>query len=125
MTTPYSLIGGTNGVRKLAKEFYAVMSIRSEAKAIREMHAPNLSEIEDKLYMFLSGWMGGPDLYYEKYGTVCLTNPHAGYAISHEERDQWLDCMDQALENIDASDELKSMLKQPMFAIADLVRNQG
>ena len=124
MTTPYNLIGGENGVRQLAKEFYAVMSVRSEAKSIREMHAPNLDEIEDKLFMFLSGWMGGPDLYYKKFGTVCLTNPHAGYAIGTKERDQWLDCMDQALENTGASEELKTMLKQPMFDIADLVKNR-
>lgn len=124
MTTPYNLIGGENGVRKLAREFYDVMSSRSEAKTIREMHAPDLSVIEDKLYMFLSGWMGGPDLYYEKYGTVCLTNPHANYAIGNNERDQWLDCMDQALDKIGASDELKAMLRQPMFNIADLVKNR-
>lgn len=122
MKTPYELIGGENGVRNLAKEFYVVMSARSKAKTIREMHAPDTSEVEQKLFMFLSGWMGGPDLYFEKYGTVCLTKPHAGYSISSEERDQWLDCMDQALDNTGASDELKAMIKQPMFAIADMMR---
>ena len=32
--------------------------------------------------------------------------------------------MHEALGRIDASDELKAMLKEPMFQIADTVRNQ-
>ena len=57
-------------------------------------------------------------------GTVCLTDPHEPYAIGPKARDQWLLCMDKALERIGASDELKEMLKEPMFLVADTVRNQ-
>lgn len=124
MKKPYELIGGEEGVKRLAKEFYAVMSSRSGAKTIRDMHAADTRQIEEKLYMFLSGWMGGPDLYFEQHGTVCLTKPHASYAIGSEERDQWIACMDQALENTGASEELKAMIKKPMFAIADMMRNK-
>ena len=57
-------------------------------------------------------------------GTVCLTDPHAAYHIGPRQRDQWLACMDAALERIDASEELKAMLKEPLFRIADTVRNR-
>jgi hemoglobin len=77
-----------------------------------------------KLAEYLTGWMGGPPLYADKYGTVCMTSPHEPYHIGPQERDQWLLCMDKALEQTGASDELVAMLKVPMFRIADAVRNK-
>lgn len=123
MQTPYQLLGGEDGVRRLAAVFYDVMDELPEARDIREMHAPHLDEIKEKLYEYLSGWMGGPHHYEQKYGGVCLTKPHKPYAIGPMERDQWLLCMDEALRRVEASEEVKAMLKHPMFAIADAIRN--
>lgn len=122
--TPYVLLGGDEGVRRLAKAFYAAMDRLPEAKTIREMHKDNLDEIEEKLYEFLSGWLGGPHHYFNKYGTVCLTKPHRPYVIGEAERDQWLQCMDEALDEVGAPDELKAMLKKPFFTIANMMRTQ-
>lgn len=122
--TPYQLLGGEAGIRKLAATFYEVMDELPEADAIRRMHAESLVDVKQKLFEYLSGWMGGPHHYHEKYGTVCLTKPHKPYAIGPAERDQWLLCMDEALRRIDASDQLKAMLKEPMFNIADAIRNR-
>lgn len=121
--TPYQILG-QEGIRKLADAFYEVMDERPQAKTIRAMHAENLDHIKDKLYEYLTGWMGGPPIYAAKYGTVCLTDPHKPYTIGPEERDQWLDCMQEALERIGASDELKQLLKGPLFQIADAVKNR-
>ncbi len=121
--TPYQLLGD-EGIRKLADAFYEEMDAQPQAETIRAMHAANLDMIKDKLYEYLSGWMGGPPLYSEKYGTVCLTDPHKPYPIGPDERDQWLKCMDGALERIDASEELKQMLKDPMYQVADIIRNR-
>lgn len=121
--TPYQILG-KDGIRRLADAFYDVMDERPQAETIRAMHAQNMDLIKDKLYEYLTGWMGGPPLYASKYGTVCLTDPHKPYPIGPDERDQWLDCMTEALERIGASEELKQMLEQPMFLIADTVRNR-
>lgn len=121
--TPYQILG-KDGIRRLADAFYDVMDERPQAATIRAMHAENMDLIKDKLYEYLTGWMGGPPLYSAKYGTVCLTDPHKPYPIGPDERDQWLDCMHEALERIDASQELKDMLRQPLFLIADTVRNR-
>lgn len=123
-TTPYELLGGESGVRALAEAFYDAMDELPEAQTIRRMHAESLDDIKEKLFEYLSGWMGGPPLYAQKHGTVCLTEPHAPYAIGPDERDQWLTCMDAALERVGASEQVKAMLKQPMFRIADAVRNR-
>ncbi len=124
MQTPYELLGGETGVRQLAHEFYNVMNEHIEAKNIRDMHAKNLELIQEKLFKYLSGWMGGPALYLQEYGTICLSKPHAKYAIGADERDQWLTCMDVALERVGASDEVKEMLKEPMYNMAEMMRNR-
>lgn len=122
MQTPYELLGGEEGIRRLTKVFYEVMDELPQVKTIRHMHAANLETIQQKLFEYLSGWLGGPHLYQQKYGTVCLTSPHKPYAIGPAERDQWLRCMDEALLRVNASEEVKAMLKNPMFRIADALR---
>jgi hemoglobin len=122
-SNPYQLLGGDEGVRQLAYTFYQVMSERPEAAKIRAMHAESTADVSEKLYQYLSGWMGGPHLYAQKFGTVCLTKPHLKFPIGADERDQWLACMDEALERIGAPEDVKQMLKMPMFHIADTVKN--
>lgn len=122
--TPYQLLGGEDGVRRLCDAFYDCMEQLPEAADIRRMHGEDLSAIRQKLFEFLSGWLGGPHLYAQKYGSICMTGPHRPYAIGPKERDQWLLCMDRALERIGASNELKAMLERPLQAIADMVRNR-
>jgi hemoglobin len=121
--TPYQILG-EDGIRQLANTFYEVMNELPLAQDIRKMHAAHLDDIKDKLCEYLTGWMGGPPIYSQKYGTVCLTDPHKPYGIGPAERDQWLACMNEALERIGASDELQQMLREPMFRVADTVRNQ-
>jgi hemoglobin len=123
MKTPYQILGD-EGIKKLASAFYDIMDELPEAQSIRAMHGENLDEIKQKLTEYLTGWMGGPPLYHAKTGTVCLTDPHAHYAIGPQERDQWLLCFDKALARIEASDELKEMLKEPIFRIASAVQNR-
>jgi hemoglobin len=121
--TPYQILG-EDGIRDLSSAFYDIMDELPEAKGLRAMHARDLQPMKEKLAEYLIGWMGGPPLYADKYGSVCMTTPHEPYHIGPEERDQWLLCMDLALERIDASEELVAMLKQPIFRIADAVRNR-
>jgi hemoglobin len=122
--TPYDMLGGESGVRALANAFYDAMDKLEDARDIRAMHGADLGEIKEKLFEYLSGWLGGPPLYVKKYGGFCLTKPHAKYAIGEKERDQWLRCMDQALQDVNAPAELREAARKPFFRIADTVRNQ-
>jgi hemoglobin len=121
--SPYELLGGEENVRTLAITFYQVMDELTEAEEIRRMHAENLEEVQQKLFEYLSGWLGGPNLYKEKYNTVCLTSPHKPYKINASHRDQWLLCMDKALERVKAPEQVQDMLKQPMYRLADFIKN--
>ena len=121
--TPYQILG-EQGIRELTSVFYDIMDTLPEAAPLRAMHAQDLAPMKEKLAEYLIGWMGGPPLYADKYGTVCMTEPHEPYHIGPEERDMWLMCMNRALEQIEASEELVEMLRIPLFRIADAVRNK-
>lgn len=122
--TPYEILGD-DGIRTLVDAFYDAMDTLPEAADVRAMHAENLDPIKSKLAAYLTGWMGGPPVYLAMTGTVCLTDPHSRYAIGPEERDQWLRCMEVALERIGATAELRQLLREPLFRVADAVRNRG
>ena len=121
--TPYEVLGD-RGIRELANAFYDVMDTLPEAAPIRAMHADDLGSVKRMLAAWLTQWMGGPPVYLAIKGSVCLTAPHARYAIGPAERDLWLRCMDLALERIGASEELKNMLREPLRRVADVVRNR-
>lgn len=122
--TPYQLIGGEAGVRALADAFYGAMDELPEARTIRAMHKDSLDEIRQKLFEYLNGWLGGPHLYREKYGGICLTGPHRPYAIGPDERDQWITCWNRALDRIDAPVEFRDMVREPIFRMASFMINR-
>ena len=121
--TPYQILG-EEGIRQLTNTFYDIMDTLPEAAGVRAMHAKDLAPMKEKLAEYLIGWMGGPPLYADKYGTVCMTAPHEPFHIGPAERDQWLLCMNKALDQTGASQELRDMLKVPLMRIADAIRNK-
>ena len=124
-TTPYEMIGGEQGVRRLVDYFYDHMDEREEVQTVRDMHAKSLRVSRDKLFMFLSGWLGGPDLYIEKYGHPRLRARHLPFSIGKEERDQWMHCMRLALIDMQLEPKLREKLEQAFMATADHMRNRA
>lgn len=122
-TSQYDLIGGDQGVRKLVDRFYDLMDEREDVKVLRDLHAKSLRISRDKLYMFLSGWLGGPQLYVEKFGHPRLRARHLPFRITSVERDQWISCMHQALDEQIEDQLLLDTLKQSLFKVADFMRN--
>lgn len=95
--TPYELIGGEPAVKQLVHRFYELMDELPEAYAVRQLHPESLAGSEEMLFEYLSGWLGGPNLYIAKKGHPRLRMRHAPYAIGPRERDEWMLCMTQAL----------------------------
>ncbi len=122
--TPYQALGEER-IRAICNAFYDIMDSLPEAAEIRRMHAQDLGPMKEKLGDYLVGWMGGPPRYADKHGTVCMTEPHEPYPIGPRERDQWLLCMEKALEAEQVEDEVREMLKVPLFRVADAVRNRA
>lgn len=122
---PYELIGGDAGVRQLVDRFYDLMDSAPEAADVRALHANNLKVSREKLHQFLSGWLGGPQLYVERYGHPMLRARHMPFPIAERERDQWLWCMDRAIAEHPMPDDLKAFLRQRFGPLADHMRNRA
>jgi len=123
-TSLYELLGGETGLRSLVNRFYDLMDSTPEAAKIRSFHGKSLKPAREKLFMFLSGWSGGPQLYIEKFGHPHLRMRHMPFAIGSKERDQWLWCMNKALDESQLDPRVIQYLKNHFAETADFMRNQ-
>lgn len=123
-TTPFARLGGAAAVDRLVEAFYARMDSLPEARAIRAMHAHDLSDIRDVLKRYLGEWLGGPPLYSAERGHPRLRMRHFGFKIGEAERDAWLLCMRGALEETVMDAGLREQLYQAIARLADWMRNQ-
>ncbi|WP_413290704.1 group II truncated hemoglobin [Bdellovibrio sp. HCB337] len=119
----YDLIGGEEVLRKIVHRFYEVMDTFEQYKELRSIHAESLKDAEEKLFMFLSGWLGGPNLFMEKYGHPRLRARHLPFKIGKTERDQWVLCMVQAFDDVKIAEPLRSELLHSLLKLADHMRN--
>ena len=120
----YQRLGGEAGVRRLVERFYEFMDTLPEAGRIRSFHPPDLGLSREKLFMFLSGWLGGPSLYTQQYGPPRLRARHMPFAIGEAERDAWMLCMRRALAEFDLDGMMREHLLQSLYRTADHMRNQ-
>ena len=81
--------------------------------------------MREKLFEFLSGWLGGPDYYVQQHGHPRLRARHLPFAIGIQERNQWVACMDQAMRETGLDPELRERLRNSFFQTADWMRNIG
>ena len=122
--TPYLLIGGEATVAALCDRFYELMDTVPRFAPIRAMHPADLKSSRDKLFMFLSGWLGGPDLFVQNIGQPMLRRRHMPFAIGEAERDQWVACMALAMESVGIEAALRDRLLASFFNTADFMRNR-
>lgn len=130
MTTPpqtpshYELLGGDAGIRQLVNRFYDLMDTSPEAVHVRALHATSLRQSREKLHLYLTGWTGGPPLYEARFGHPRLRQRHLPFAIGARERDEWLWCMERALDEHDMPETLRTHLRERLRHLADFMRNQ-
>jgi hemoglobin len=121
--TPYELIGGEPAVKQLVHRFYELMDELPEAYAVRQLHPESLAGSEEMLFEYLSGWLGGPNLYIAKKGHPRLRMRHAPYAIGARERDEWMLCMTQALTEQVGDEEFRQALLNQFSELASHMIN--
>lgn len=123
-STPYALIGGAEGVRRLADAFYDVMEREAAFAALRAIHAADLAPMRERLADWLVQWMGGPRLYAEKHPKRgCIVSAHAAFPIDQQLADQWMACMRQAFDAADVPAEFRAMVDPVMAGMCQALRN--
>lgn len=123
-SSPYELLGGEPVLRKLVKRFYELMDTLPEAYRIRQLHPTDLSGSEQKLFWFLSGWLGGPQLYIERFGHPRLRARHLPFAIGNDEVIQWMHCMTQAINEVIRGSQAQDWLEGQLNQLASHMRNR-
>jgi hemoglobin len=123
-TTFFEVLGGTETIRALVERFYDIMDTDPKAAGIRAMHQPDLTSAREKLFMFLSGWTGGPQLYIERYGHPMLRARHLPFPVGDDERDQWMYCMIRAMHDVGLEEKVMLKLSEALWGVADFMRNK-
>lgn len=118
----YQAAGALDGITALVDVFYAQMDTLPEAAKIRAMHPQDLSESRRKLTYFLSGWLGGPRLYAERYGGIRIPIFHKPFPIGDAERDAWLRCMELAIDEQPYAADFKTYLLTQLRVPAERIR---
>ncbi len=122
--TPYEMLGGEATVRRIVDRFYDIMDSAPEAARIRAMHAADLSPMRERLFEFLSGWLGGPPLYFQRPDQKCIVSAHRSFSIGEAERDAWMMCMRRAMEDCDVPADVRTLLDPAFLRMADAFRNR-
>lgn len=122
--TFFELLGGTEKIRDIVERFYDIMDSDPRAAGIRAMHAPDLTSAREKLFMYLTGWTGGPQLYIERYGHPRLRARHLPFSIDESARDQWMYCMIKSLHENGVEEPVLTHLASLLYDLADMMRNR-
>jgi hemoglobin len=122
--TPFEQLGGEPAVRALVDRFYDLMDLEPHYAELRALHPATLDGSRDKLNWFLCGWLGGPNHYTDRFGHPMLRARHLPYAIASRERDQWMACMIQAMQERAVDEGLAQRLAEAFFGTADWMRNR-
>ena len=56
--SPFAWIGGEEKVKALVERFYDLMELDPAFAELRAVHGASLASAREKLYLFLSGWLG-------------------------------------------------------------------
>ena len=122
----YRAAGGIDGLRRLVDDFYRYMDELPEAAEVRALHPASLDSARDKLACFLSGWLGGPRLFAERYGAIGIPSFHARWPIGPAQAEAWLLCMEKAIaEQPYAADFATYLLAQLRVPAQRIVQASG
>ena len=121
---PYDLVGGEAVVRQIVDRFYDYMDELPEARPLRDIHAPDLAPMRQKLFEFMSGWLGGPPLYFKRPDAKCMGSAHQPFAIDAALRDQWMLCMSRALDEVSMAADLRQKIERALQQMTEAMRNR-
>ncbi len=101
--TIYDLMGGDQAIGRLVDAFYR----REEAhESLSRLFPADIRPVRNRQYAFLRQFFGGPDRYAERYGPPMLRARHLPHPITPGRREEWLACMEGALDEAGIEGEL-------------------
>ena len=100
------------------------MDTLPEARVIRALHPRDLGAIREVLKKYLAQWLGGPTAYSDERGHPRLRARHLPFSIGDEERDAWMLCMRQAMQDVVTDEAVRDGILLKLSSLADWMRNR-
>ena len=120
--TFFEKVGGQKTFNELVSHFYALVAVNP---VLRPMYPDSdLKAAAQRLEMFLIQYWGGPTTYSEQRGHPRLRMRHAPFHIATKERDEWLNCMRQAVDGLEINADLRTELWNYLEMAANSMVNQ-
>ena len=121
MTSAYERLGGAEGIRRLVEVFYDIVETHPEGRPLVALHnqGNGFSHAREAQFAFLSGFLGGPQLYSEQHRHSNVKRVHAHMTIGQAERDSWVNCMAMALDTLDVEADFKAWLMTHFRRVSD------
>lgn len=106
MTTLFQRLGAEN-IQTLVNNFYDLVFAHPQ---ISHLFKTDKEVIKEKQRLFLTQFLGGPDLYSQQYGHPQLRARHLPHPISNDDAVAWLECMNKAIGTLSIDQKLKDEL---------------
>jgi hemoglobin len=125
--TPFEMLGPEK-VAQIALRFYQAMA--EDEPELARLHEVDeqgrvVPEMQERFALFLTGWLGGPQIYVQRHGHPRLRMRHAHVPIGKEMRDAWLRCMATALDDAGLRGPLREFLDERFYAVAHHLINHA
>ncbi|WP_044641936.1 globin domain-containing protein [Risungbinella massiliensis] len=114
-TSIYQEIGESATVRRLVETFYG--KVLKHPK-LGHFFTKGIDEIIEKQFLFLTRYLGGPNLYPEDISPPALRTRHLEFEITKEVSDAWLECMGESVDEIGIDGETRAKMMEKFQAIA-------
>ena len=119
--TLYDAVGGERVFRELVGGFYRRVA---QDAVLRPLYPDDeLPEAEERLFLFLVQYWGGPATYSEQRGHPRLRMRHAPFAIATAERDAWLRNMRAALDEVEMAPDHEAAVWEHLERAAHMLQN--
>ena len=119
----YERLGGAPGLLTYVDSFYEIMSADTATESIWAMHKRDLPDLKARLAAFLSGFVGGPVVYPQRYGAPMMRARHLAFPIGQQARDLWLSCAYRAIAASFSDRQAALEFARALTAFADHMRN--
>jgi hemoglobin len=118
--TVFEVVGGQPFFDALVERFYARVEIDP---TLRPLYPADLGPGMRALALFLGQYWGGPPDYSAEKGHPRLRMRHAPFVIGEPERDAWLSAMLAALDEADAPETARQMMREYFETASTAMRN--
>jgi len=112
---------GREKLRKLIHDFY--QGIRQD-KLLKPMYQNDFDGAEERLFLFITQYLGGPDTYNQQRGHPRLRQRHIVFPITEEAKLHWLKNMEAALNILEIEKADKEFLWNYFKQTADFLKNR-